>query len=401
MQSDEYFEMHKSQLESLLATVIDELVTMKPKDPHAFLVEALHRRLEGHGGSGLPMSTENLRALLRAKGKSEKAIDAIIKTVDSDGDGTITSDELKAGLRRLKTEDGFVISSTLDGCAHVAMGASSICTGTSSMHIRTGRALLIIDPQVDFVTGSLAVPGAVEDTARTIELLARNEDAFEKIYVTLDTHHATHIAHAGYWIAADGVTVPTPFTQISAEQVRTGVWRPRAATEAAWALEYCTRLEAKGRFTLTIWPTHCLLGSPGHAVHPPLADALNAWATKRSKTISWVLKGQNNRTEMYSALKAEVELTDDPATSLNQPLIDALAAHTQVAVCGQAKSHCVAETARDLLSGWPAGRAADIVLLTDAASPVVGFEAAATAFEKDMLRQGVTCRTVSQYAATL
>ena len=347
------------------------------------------------------MTVKSLRTHLEKKGKSSSSIEAIIKAVDIDGDGMITADELVGSLDYIRTEGGFLLSSKLSDAPHVAMGASSVCNGASVVTTPKGRALLIIDPQVDFVTGALAVPGAVEDTARTVKLLAANEKEFEKVYVTLDTHHEMHIAHAAYWVAADGVTRPKPFTSITVADIKAGNWRPRVGSEMLWAMEYCTRLEAGGRFTLIIWPTHCLLGSGGHAVEPGLSAALNGWAATQGTSVSWVLKGQNNRTEMYSALKAEVVLDDDPATGLNQSLINALAKHTQVIICGQAMSHCVAETTKDLLSGWPKGRAADIVLLTDGASPVAGFEKAADAFQAEMKAAGVTLCTVAEFAKTL
>lgn len=93
------------------------------------------------------------------------------------------------------------------------------------------------------------------------------------------------------------------------------------------------------------------------------------------KSVEWLLKGQNNLTEMYSALKAEVEIPSDPATKLNVPLINDLAAtSSKIIVCGQALSHCVNFTARDLLEGWPKDRASDIIVLSDCASPVPSFE---------------------------
>ena len=253
------------------------------------------------------LTVDDLRSMLRKRGKADREIEAIIKLVDTDNDGLVSTEELE----HARTEGNFLMSSLLNpGSAHVAMGASSVLNGAGPVKTTKGRALLIIDPQIDFTTGSLAVPGALEDSSRTVALMEQNPDAFEKIYVTLDTHHEMHIAHAAYWVAADGKSKPESFTQITAAQVEAGTWRPRVAEEASWALQYCQRLEAKGRFTLTIWPTHCLLGSTGHAVHPPLAEALHNWAARKGSTISWVLKGQNNRTEMYSALKAEVELDD-------------------------------------------------------------------------------------------
>jgi nicotinamidase/pyrazinamidase len=126
-------------------------------------------------------------------------------------------------------------------------------------------------------------------------------------------------------------------------------------------------------------------------VSDALLPTLDWWSEQRGRAVTWVLKGQNNRTEMYSALKAEVPVKDDPATHLNMQLIATLASHSQVLVCGEAKSHCVNFTTRHLLSAWPKDRpVADIVVLEDATSPVGGCEAEADKFFDDMRAAGVS-----------
>lgn len=166
----------------------------------------------------------------------------------------------------------------------------------------------------------------------------------------------------------------------------------------SWTLTYSRELEKVGRDgcnRITIWPEHCLIGSFGHGVYPPLHKALSAWEHATRREVTWVLKGQNNSTEMYSALRAEVPMKDDPATEINYNLINALKGHTSVIICGQAKSHCVANTMRDLLSCWPKGRASDLVLLNDACSSVPGCEEAGANFEAEMQAAGCTvCSTV-------
>merc|ERR1739847_56447 len=98
---------------------------------------------------------------------------------------------------------------------------------------------------------------------------------------------------------------------------------------------------------------------------------------------------------MYSALKAEVEVADDPTTGLNTGLVSELARHEQVICCGQAMSHCLNHSVRDLLSAWPKGRAKDIVVLEDGASAVPGFEEVAQQFLDDVKLAGVTvCKAV-------
>lgn len=264
-----------------------------------------------------------------------------------------------------------------------------------------GIALFIIDPQNDFhpPNGSLAVPGAVEDSQRIADLIESNGDAIGRIVVTLDTHHPMHIGHANFWVGNDG-NRPPPFTPITAESIRAGQWRPRDEAMQEWALSYADQLEAGGRFTIFIWPDHCLLGSTGHAVHPVLNAALSAWSTSQGRCVEWLLKGQNNFTEMYSALRAEVEVPSDPSTKLNTSMIDFLAQHSKVVCCGEAKSHCVNYTMRDLLSAWPAGRAGDLVLLKDCCSSVPGFEAVGEQFENDMKQAGVVVCTSAELMST-
>merc|ERR1712151_1363396 len=201
-----------------------------------------------------------------------------------------------------------------------------------------------------------------------------------------------HIAHAGFWLGKDG-RKPAPFTIIESKDITAGTWRAKQPEMEAWSLQYAQKLEDGGRFKICIWPDHCLMGTPGHAVYQPLADALNAWAEQRSRAVTWVLKGQNNRTEMYSALKAEVELPDDPATQLNIDLINKLKSSQKVVCCGQAKSHCVNYTVRDLVSAWPKHRTGDVIVLADGCSSVPGFEEAGQAFQEDMIKLGVTFAT--------
>mmetsp|Transcript_16087 Transcript_16087/g.61361 ORF Transcript_16087/g.61361 Transcript_16087/m.61361 type:complete len:107 (-) Transcript_16087:256-576(-) len=75
-------------------------------------------------------------------------------------------------------------------------------------------ALLLIDPQVDFHEGgSLAVPGAIEDAQRIAGVIEALGASIDAIYVTLDTHQRTHIAHGLFWEDAEGEH-PAPFSII-------------------------------------------------------------------------------------------------------------------------------------------------------------------------------------------
>jgi nicotinamidase-related amidase len=254
---------------------------------------------------------------------------------------------------------------------------------------------VIVDPQSDFHPGgSLAVSGADDDAQRYADLLRHIVPMVSEVFVTLDTHPRIHIAHAICWKDKDGNSPPI-FTKITNKDILDGTWTPSNLQFREHALSYTEQLEAQGRFTLTIWPEHCLLGTPGHAVVPVVNDAIQAWAGLHIKEVQYVLKGMNPLTEMYSAVRAEVPITSDPSTSTNHDFLSKIIAMDKLIVCGQALSHCVNFTLRDILQHWVSlgKNPADIYLLADGSSPVAGCEADAIQFVADMRTAGVTIAT--------
>ena len=251
--------------------------------------------------------------------------------------------------------------------------------------------LFIIDPQIDFhPEGALGVPGANEDSARIADFISANQHNIDEIYVSLDSHHRIHIAHGVFWTNAKGEH-PPPFTLIRSTDVENGSWVPVDSSQREHAKFYTKALEEKGRFVVCIWPEHCLIGTPGHAVVPVLNDALQSWVTSNMKTVQYIHKGTNCLTEMYSALAAEVPMDNDASTALNTNLLEQLHTADRVLICGEAKSHCVNYTMRDIAANWKKDPSA-LVLLNDCTSAVPGFEEAANTFAQDMRDMG--CRVV-------
>ena len=254
---------------------------------------------------------------------------------------------------------------------------------------------LLIDPQEDFcnpITGTLYVPGADADMVRLAGLLRRVGGQIDALHITLDSHHALHIAHPIWWRGEDGEP-PEPFTIITAGDVHAGRWQTADSSAAARSLAYVEALEAHGRYPLCIWPYHCLIGTPGHAVVPVLADALADWERERLRPVDYVWKGANVWTENYSAIQADVPDPHDPATQPNQTLLAALDAADRVVIAGEAGSHCVASTVRDLATLLGDGFLAKSVLLTDATAPVTGFEGLQTTFLEEMTARGLRTAT--------
>jgi len=233
--------------------------------------------------------------------------------------------------------------------------------------------LVIVDPQVDFHEGgSLAVAGAKDDSKRLATWIEREGKKISDITVTLDTHKRHHVGHGVYWINDKGEQ-PAPFTLIKSENLKSngGEWQAKNEADRAKAEKYVKDLEATNKFVVCIWPEHCIEGTPGHEVVPVLKAALKKWEELTSKKVSYLRKGQNSDTEMYSALKAEIPVESDDNTKLNTAEITRWDAYDRVVFCGEAQSHCVNFTCTDFNDNK---KKAQVIVLTDCQSNVGGFE---------------------------
>lgn len=231
------------------------------------------------------------------------------------------------------------------------------------------NAFLIIDAQYDFChpDGALFVPGAVEDMQRLSTLIRQQGHKINHIVVTLDTHPVIDISHPTFWQDKSG-HFPPPFTPISSAEIRNGKWTPRL--EAEKALQYVESLEKQGEFGHFIWPEHCLWGSRGAALDAGLLEALRDW-TRRGRNYQAVMKGTHPLTEHFGIFKAQIPVPSAPETQLNQALLDQLVAYERVYLAGEAKSHCVATSLKQVLDHAPQ-LTSKLVIIEDAASDVTG-----------------------------
>ena len=249
--------------------------------------------------------------------------------------------------------------------------------------------LVVVDVQNTFcVPGfELFVAGrsgraAVDDNRRLCEFLYRNLDAVTQIVPTLDTHQAMQVFHAVWLVDAEG-RHPDPYTLVSAAEVAEGRWQidPAVAEGLGLDLDYARRhlayytreLEKSGKYQLTIWPYHAMLGGVGHALVSAVEEAIFFHTIARRSQPDFQPKGRSPLTEHYSVLGPEV--TRGPDGELlggrNSPLLEKLFAFDAVVIAGQAKSHCVAWTIDDLLASPFREVAEKVYLLEDCTSPVV------------------------------
>jgi nicotinamidase-related amidase len=232
--------------------------------------------------------------------------------------------------------------------------------------------LLLVDPQVDFIhaEGTLAVPGAIDDTRRTVEWIYRHARQITSITASLDTHTPIQIFYPGWWADENGQH-PAPFTLITAADVDAGRWQPLTMQE--WSRAYVRRLEEEGKKVLTIWPYHTMLGTPGHAITPALYEAIVFHSAARATEPVFLQKGMIPQTEHYSILEPEIKVPGMQQGSLNTALLERIAGFDRVFVAGQASSHCVLETLNSLV-GYFGPRDPAVLerihILTDCTSPV-------------------------------
>lgn len=150
------------------------------------------------------------------------------------------------------------------------------------------KILLIVDPQLDFITGTLPVPGAESAMNHLAEYIADNDGLYAHKIVTADRHpydHCSFTANGGQW------------------------------------------------------PRHCVHDTAGAAIWQPVFDAI--YQTKGD--VSILYKGENSDIEEYSIFKAP-----GAADEIDR----LIKAHDigQIDICGLAGDVCVADTLKDGIS---------------------------------------------------
>ncbi len=259
--------------------------------------------------------------------------------------------------------------------------------------------LLVIDPQFDFCdpAGALYVPGADLDIKRLVKFVRRLRDKLTDIHCTLDSHHLLDIAHPLWWKNSQG-RHPDPFTIIEANAVENGEWTTTIPGLYCHSLDYVKQLSVNGRYPLCIWPPHCLIGGPGSNVVSGLFEVFAEWEEKRLGIVDYVTKGSNPWTEHYSAVQADVPDPRDPGTMINTAFVKTLEEADIIVLAGEAGSHCLANTVRDVAANFGSeDYIKKMVLLEDATSPVPGFEDLQEAFVKDLSARGMQIGTTDQF----
>lgn len=298
--------------------------------------------------------------------------------------------------------------------------------------------LLTIDPQNSFCekvppadqqrihSGELYVPGADDDMKRLADFVRQHGRKLDDIHVTMDSHQSNHIAHPT-WFRKENGEHPDPFTAVRLDGDRVvgqkinlsdgslgpdEVLQCAFLSQADYTRNYLKQLLSLGRYGHTLWPPHCLIGTPGHNIVPCFFEALDHWCQQNGATVDFVTKGSNPRCEHFSAVMAEVPDPNDLTTQINTDFIDVLMNADEILCSGEALYHCVGNTLNDIANCFSGNDAqkqsvgVDLgskdefvkkcVLLEDATSPVPGIK---SSIIDDLKARGLRVSTTVDYFA--
>lgn len=177
--------------------------------------------------------------------------------------------------------------------------AESQATETVTEKIQLpNRMLIIVDPQIDFITGSLATkngPAAMDNLAKKL-----SEGAWKNygwIIVTQDAHPANH----------------------------------------------CSFVEQGG-----VFPPHCVQGTEGMNVYPALQEVLKS-IFQDNPEIHYMQKGD-------LAEKEEFSIFQNAGSGLKLTETIKEMGFEGIDICGIATDYCVYETTKDLMAFYPANQ---------------------------------------------
>ena len=153
------------------------------------------------------------------------------------------------------------------------------------------RLLLIVDPQIDFINGTLPVPDAESAINALAEYVSQHGDEYTLIAVTCDRHPLRH----------------SSFSDFGGE-----------------------------------WPAHCVESSVGAAVWPPLMKVLQG----NSKIVRFLYKGEDTDKDEYSIFQSSRGAKEMDDIIKGQDITD-------IDICGLAGDVCVTNTLQDAIRLYP------------------------------------------------
>jgi nicotinamidase-related amidase len=271
---------------------------------------------------------------------------------------------------------------------------------TPAVEEKGDNCLFIIDPQNSFIDDGISKmnigSAAANDMVKISTFITgKNTPNQDSIVVTLDTHSRFHIGNANAFEKSHD------FDSVDSALVATGLdgskrnLEPKQGKATPAIKDYITKLGKHGK-SHTLWPLHCLMGTSGHNVHKTLDDALTLWSEdkidnkkKNEKTeVRYILKGCDTLYENFSVFKSAVidsfSNSHKEAFKFNEDLAKHLCEFKNLYICGEARSHCVKDSAEDYIKWYntTGKKGQTIYILWDCMSDVEHFEKNSEEFYK-------------------
>lgn len=240
------------------------------------------------------------------------------------------------------------------------------------------KALLIIDPQYDFVSpdGNLSIPRATEKLANLEKHILDKGKEYDKIYVTCDCHPKEHVSFIDNWEILDPSSVKDTMTLedfldgrvsykhtkykqlVAANLAKHNSTKERVLSmpndvfmQELWLENLWTLIdEADAESKLSLWPVHCVKGTKGAEIMSTLMEAIKSTGVD----YDIIEKGRLPCKEEFSAFSNWRELTLNGSKFFRcdshnmMCMYDLLNNYAQIDICGFALDFCVADTFNDL-----------------------------------------------------
>lgn len=161
---------------------------------------------------------------------------------------------------------------------------------------KENRMLIIVDPQIDFTTGSLAT--------------AKGPEAMDRLAVAIDNGALSNYT----WVII---------------------------TQDAHPANHCSFVEQGG-----VFPPHCVQGTEGMNVYPALMKAIEE---SQMENYHFMTKGDLPEKEEFSVFQNEH--SGEKLTSTIKEM-----GFKGIDICGIATDYCVYETTKDLMAFYPANQ---------------------------------------------
>lgn len=240
-----------------------------------------------------------------------------------------------------------------------------------------------IDVQQDFMDhGALGVAGAQKDVERMTRFIYDNMEKISNIAVSMDTHTPHQIFHPCWWIDENGEH-PAPYTVITLKDLDEGKWRAVINPQAS--REYVKHLEQDAKKALCIWTYHCMQGTTGAALENQFANMIYFHSVARKAVVQRLVKGQDPMSEMYGIIRPEY----DTKGYMNLDFLNKLERFDKVLIAGEAKSHCVLESIKQILEYYETRPEVTekVYVLEDCMSSISGYEDMANQMFEDFRKR--------------